>query len=111
MPLKRLKTKISKIMKVHELIDLINNSEETLYSLWDAEELIPREIKQVAQGLELDEHRWYSTAVNVYECEDGYVGIFGAYQSFSEMQTWSDICVSCDAMEYKQVQTVTYIRK
>lgn len=98
-------------MKVQELIDLINNSEETLYSLWDAEELIPRNVKQVAQGLELDEHRWYSTAVNVYECEDGYVGIFGAYQSFSEMQTWSDICVSCYAQEYKAIQTTTYVPK
>jgi hypothetical protein len=100
-------------MKVQELIDLINNTERDtpLYSLYDAEDVIPRDVDKVASGLDLDEHRWYSTAIDVYQCEDGFVGIRGAYQSFSEMQTWSDICFTCYAFEMEAVPSVKYVRK
>ena len=64
-------------MKVQEIIDLVNK--ESLYSLWDAKDVIGKNAKKVASGLELDEHRWYSTAVDVYQCDDGFVGVFGAY--------------------------------
>lgn len=94
-------------MKVQELINLIN--EKPLYSLWDADDVIGKNAKMVASHLDLDEYRWYSMAVNVYECEDGFVGVFGAYQSFSESQTWKDINVVCEASRYKEVKTVTYI--
>lgn len=93
-------------MKVQEIIDLVNK--EPLYSLWDAEDVIGGKAKQVASGLKLDEHRWYSTAVDVYQCDDGFVGVWGAYQSFSEMQTWQDIDIVCEASKYKEVQSVTY---
>lgn len=96
-------------MKVQEAIDLINNSEESLYSIFDAEELI--EGKEIVEHQDLDEHRWYSTAIRVYEMEDGYLGIWGAYQSFSEMQSWSDICVTCYAFEMESVHSVKYVRK
>jgi len=94
-------------MKAQDLINLIN--ENPLYSLWDADDVIDKKAKKVASHLELDEHRWYSTAVNVYECEDGFVGIFGVYQSFSESQMLDDINVVCEASRYKEVKTVTYI--
>ena len=93
-------------MKVQEIIDLVNK--ESLYSLWDAKDVIGKNAKKVASGLELDEHRWYSTAVDVYQCDDGFVGVFGAYQSFSEEQTWEDIDIVCEASKYKEVQSVTY---
>ena len=101
-------------MKVQEVIDLINERDD-LYSLYDAEYTInpygSTRCKKVADGLELDEHRWYSIATDVYECEDGFVGVTGAYQSFSESQTWEDIGVQCGAEEYKSVQTTTYVPK
>lgn len=93
-------------MKVQEIIDLVNK--EPLYSLWHAEDVIRGKAKQVASGLNLDEHRWYSTAVDVYQCDDGFVGVWGAYQSFSEMQTWQDIDIVCEASKYKEVLSVTY---
>ena len=93
-------------MKVQEIIDLVNK--EPLYSLWDAKDVIGKNAKKVTSGLELDEHRWYSTAVDVYQCDDGFVGVWGAYQSFSEMQTWQDIDIVCEASKYKEVQSVTY---
>lgn len=94
-------------MKVQELIDLLD-SNYPLYSLWDAKDVIGKNAKKVASGLELDEHRWYSVATDVYVCDDGYVGVRGAYQSFSEQQMWSDIDVTCTAEEYEAIQTITY---
>lgn len=96
-------------MKKEELINKIN--EAHCMSLWQAEDIIPIEIRKVADGLRLDEHRWYSTAIDVYEVEDGFVGVWGAYQSFSECQSWNDIGVECVAFGMKQVQTVTYVEE
>jgi len=95
-------------MKVQEVIDLINNSEEPLYSIYDAEELIQG--KMVKEHQDLDEHRWYSIATRVYEVEDGFVGIRGCYQSFSEMQMWSDCDVNSEAFEVKPVADVHYVK-
>lgn len=94
-------------MKKKELIDLINN-EDCLYSIFDAEDIIPKEVTRVASDLELDRHRWYSTCVNVYACEDGYVGIRGVNQLYSEMMTLSDCDCPCKASEYEEVTTITY---
>lgn len=96
-------------MKKQELIDLINNAH--CCSLWKAEDIIPIDIPQVAEGLKLDEHRWYSTAINVYKCEDGFVGVWGAYQSFSEMQMWEDLDVICEAFPMKPIETITYVEE
>lgn len=96
-------------MKKQELIDLINNAH--CCSLWKAEYIIPFDIPQVAEGLKLDEHRWYSTAINVYKCEDGFVGVWGAYQSFSEMQMWKDLDVICEAFPMKPIETITYVEE
>ena len=84
-------------MKKKELIDLINN--DCLYSLYDAEDIIPKEVKCVATDLEIDRHRWYSTCVNVYACEDGYVGIYGVNQLYSSGMTFSDCDCHCEALE------------
>lgn len=96
-------------MKVQEAINKINNSEEPLYSIFTAEELIDGE--EVVEHQDLDEHRWYSIATRVYKLEDGYLGVRGAYQSFSEMQMWSDIDVLCKAFEMEPVPSVKYVKK
>lgn len=94
-------------MKREELIEKVNDAHYK--SLWEAEDEMGHEVEKVAEGLDLDEHRWFSTAIDVYRCEDGFVGIQGAYQSFSEMQSWSDIDWDCTAFPMKEIQTVTYI--
>lgn len=95
-------------MTVKELINIVE--ENPMLSLWEFEECYVDNmpVKRVASGLETDEHRWYSTAVNVYQCEDGFVGVRGAYQSFSEQQDWQDIGETCTASEYEEVRTVSY---
>lgn len=93
-------------MKKNELIDLINNG--CFYSLYDAEDIIPEEVQCVAKGLEIDKHRWYSTCVNVYACEDGYAGIRGVNDLYSDNMDYSDCDCCCEASEYEEVTTITY---
>lgn len=93
-------------MKKNELIDLINN--DYLYSIYDAEDIIPKEVQCVARDLEIDKHRWYSTCVNVYACEDGYVGIRGVNDLYSDSMDYSDCNFYCEASEYKAVATIIY---
>ena len=93
-------------MKKKELIDLINNGR--FPSLYDAEGIIPEEVQCVAEGLEKGRHRWYSTCVDVYICEDGYVGIRGVDDLYSEAMVYSDCNFCCEASEYKAVATIIY---
>lgn len=93
-------------MTKDELIKLIEN--EKAYALWD---LPDAEWKQVASELERDESRWYATAVNVYECTDGFVGVRGVCQIYGECTTPEDICFVCTACEYEPKTVVTYVRK
>lgn len=104
-------------MKVQEFIDAVNNCEEKLYSLWDIEDNVAPDVhfsqmpELVEEGIEVDEHRWYFVATNVYKCDDGYVGVRGVWKLLSEQMDYSDCNIICHADEYEQVQTVTYKQK
>lgn len=77
------------------------------YSLWEVTDIAKvNGVELVERGLNLDQHRWYSIATNIYKCSDGYVKVTGAYQSFSEAQTWEDINVFSEAekLQGKELQ-------
>lgn len=77
------------------------------YSLWEVTDIAKGNgVELVEKGLNLDQHRWYSIATNIYKCSDGYVKVTGAYQSFSEAQTWEDINVFSEAekLQGKELQ-------
>lgn len=93
-------------MKVAEFIEAVNNGK--FCSLWQVEDEIENCPKEVAYRLDMEEHRWYSIFTNVYECEDGYVGVRGCGQLKSEMMDYSDAFVKTYAEEYEAVQTITY---
>ena len=98
-------------MKVQEVIKLIDEQDD-LYCLSDAEDLLSKhDVEQVAYGLESDMHRHYEICTDVYQCEDGFVGVTGLGTMFSEMMIPSDCDVHCSAEEYEPVQVVTYRRK
>lgn len=94
-------------MESKELIDFINNI-EPMFSLHEIKWCDEIDAELIAEGLDLDQHRWYSIATNVYECIDGLVGVRGPYQSFSEHQDFSDIGIYCVAGEMIAVPSVTY---
>lgn len=97
-------------MKVQEAINIINTRDD-IFSIYMAEDFIKG---KVVSDQDLDEYRWYSIATRVFEMEDGYVGVRGPFQSFSEMQDWSDIAADCGGMgafEVIPVPNVYYKRK
>lgn len=96
-------------MDVKEAIELINNSDDC-YSLSDAEDLL-KGCKFVSRQ-DIDSHRWYIMATDVYEVDNGYVGVRGVSELKSEMMDYSDIDDEhCFAEEYKAIQTITYVPK
>ena len=94
-------------MKVQDLIELINSSGE-LYCLDDVSDIIPEDVKCVAEELDIDKHRWFNTAVNIYACEDGYVGVRGVNTIYDEYTEPLDCDFPCKAFEYEAIQITSY---
>lgn len=97
-------------MKVKELIELVENYEDPFISLYDVEDAVDKKTKKVAT-INVDKHRHYSTATDVYQCEDGFVGVTGLHEIFSECSFPSDFDINCEASEYEEVQVTSYKRK
>lgn len=95
-------------MKKQEFINAINNS--NIHALFEIDEIesIDKIPEQLASGMNLDEHRWYSIATNYYKLEDGIVGVTGVYQIFSQMMDASDCDEDVYAFEGEEYTTVSY---
>lgn len=94
------------VISCEKFIELINGDDDN-YSLCQTTDIgNTYGVKLVDEGLNLDQYRWYSIATNIYECSDGYVKVTGAFQSFSEMQMWSDLDVHSEAekLQGKELQ-------
>lgn len=92
-------------MKVQEVINLCNTNK--LYSIFEFEENCNAE--SVVRDLNLDRMRWYEISTCVYKCDDGFVGVTGVSNLYSEMMGWDDCDFKCVAEEYKQVPSVMYV--
>lgn len=92
-------------MKVAEVIEKCNS--ESIWSLWEFEESFP-DLKRVASDLNVERARWFEISTNVYECEDGFVGVNGVAELYSEMMSWDDCDCPCNAAEYEAIRTITY---
>lgn len=91
-------------MRVAEVIEKINNNK--CWSLYEFEEDF--DLEAVAHGLYVDKCRWFETSTSVYKCEDGFVGVNGVTQTYSEMMDYRDCLCECTAKEFKPIQTITY---
>lgn len=94
-------------MKVQELINLVNDNNDKLFSIYDAEDYYVED-RCVAKNLNIDKHRWYTISTSVYKLEDGYVGITGVSSLNSEEMNYADCDVLCQAEEYEEVQITSY---
>lgn len=92
-------------MKVKELVEKVNNAKYR--SLFDFGEDFNLEI--VASELYVDKHRWYETSTTVYECEDGFVGVNGISQMYSDYMDYDDCECECFAEEFEPKQVITYV--
>ena len=52
----------------------------------------------------------YAVATNVYECDDGFVGVTGVRWVYNH-KTYNELGVPCTAEEYEAIQTVEYVPK
>lgn len=93
-------------MKVKEIINLINSS--NISSLGEAEDLLDDTAKLVAKDLEIERYKWFGVATDVYEVEDGYVGITGVTDVYSPYMDSSDCNYPCAACEYEPYTTISY---
>ena len=99
-------------MKVQELIDYVNSN--GFYSMYDFEDSLTdreSELEIVSEDIDVDRHRWYEISTTVYKVEDGYVGIRGISQIYSEYMSDKDCDYLCEASEYEEVQTISYREK
>ena len=63
-------------MKVKEFIQMINEGE--FWSLAEVDDSdLGEGFERIQSGNDLDQHRWYSAAEDIYKLEDGYVGVWG----------------------------------
>lgn len=93
-------------MKVKEIINLINSS--NIDSLSEAEDLLDDTVKLVAGDLEIERYKWFGVSTNVYEVEDGYIGITGVTEVYSTAMDSSDCDYPCVAYEYEPYTTISY---
>ena len=99
-------------MKVQKLIDYVNSN--GFYSMYDFEDSLTdreSELEIVSEDIDVDRHRWYEISTTVYKVEDGYVGIRGISQIYSEYMSDKDCDYLCEASEYEEVQTISYREK
>lgn len=92
-------------MKVAEVIEKVNNTK--YWSLFDFEDEL--DLEAVVRDLYVDKHRWYETSTTVYKCDDGFVGVNGVTQIYSEMMGYSDCECECFAEEFEPKQITTYV--
>ena len=97
-------------MTVKEFIQMINEGEFWSLSAVDNSDL-GEEFEKIQSGNHLDEHRWYSAEENIYKLEDGYVGVWGLFQIFSEWDYAKDYGVKCEAYEVEPVPSIEYVSK
>lgn len=92
-------------MKVAEVIEKVNTNK--YWSLFEFEEDF--DLEAVARDLYIDRLRWFEISTVVYKCEDGFVGVCGVSQTYSEMMDYRDCDCECTAKEFKPIQTTIYV--
>ena len=96
-------------MKVKELIDYV--SKYTFYSLIEVEVSLKEVPQCVAEHLEIEKYRWFSVSTSVYKLEDGFVGIRGVSDIYSDDIDAEDCGVRCTACEYEEFPHVRYKKR
>lgn len=93
-------------MKVQEFIKLVNDGKYPC--MYEMEENVGSNAVLVDTGLDRKFYSGYVNAINVYQCDDGYVGALGPIEKFDEFANWEDLFEACFAEEYVAQRSVTY---
>ena len=102
-----------------ELLKKLNDADiSQTEGCWDEE--IPDEIwneffennhEELAEGLDVDTHRWYELSTTVVGVCGGLLGIRMVTNIFSESMDYADCGEDITFFEMKEVKTVTYVEK
>lgn len=100
------------IRKLNEL-DIIQTSfgwfEDLPDDIW--EEYFKDNHQPVETGLNIDTHRWYETALNVYPVGDSFIGVQFVHNVFSESTELIDIFWTLRFYEMEPHTVTTYRQK
>lgn len=94
-------------MTVQELIDLVNGNE--FWALWYVPD---RACELIAETINTVSRDWWATSVNVYSCEDGFVGVRGvSWIDSGRSVTPRQLGVKCRAEQYVMKLAPVYVPK
>lgn len=104
--------------KADELIDKLTKLDLPQISDW--EESIPEEIwfaefdkkhTVLAEGLEVNKHRWYETSTTAIQFEDGSImGINSVTNIYSENMMFEDCGADLSFFPMSEVKVISYVR-
>jgi hypothetical protein len=98
--------------------DMLKDLQNIKEGIYDWEDGLPQFIyekyfddgfKKVAQGLDVDKHRWYEITTTIIKIYDRFLGIRGVTGLFSESMDIADCGVSLEFFEMREIQTTSYI--
>jgi hypothetical protein len=105
-------------MGIQSLIDTLKEKHGIQKSYWkdDLIDSIEKfDLNCVAEGLDVDKHRWYETSIIVFEVVIGlkryFIGVRACTDLFSESSSWEDIFWQYNFFEMEEKRTITYIEK
>lgn len=67
-----------------------------------------KETELVAEALDVEKHRWYEVATDVYRFDDRYLGIREVADVFSEMMEVRDCFYDTEFFEMEAIESITY---
>lgn len=96
-------------MKKSDLIHLVNQND--FYSIWEFRYEICGSFDGfmlIAENVNVQHYENYVTAVDIYGCDDGLIGVSGVFDKNDNVKDYHDIGITCYACEYEAFQTVSY---
>jgi hypothetical protein len=64
----------------------------------------------IMDGLDVEKHRWYETAIEVWEIDGEYLGVRAITTLYSEMSTIQDMFHNLEFFEMEQIEKISYKR-
>lgn len=98
-----------------ELINRLKQEYPVQKDYWEDDlYTILKDIKavKVAEGLDVDKHRWYETSIIVFQLPNNkFLGVRACTDLFSECSSFDDIYWTYDFFEMEQVNIPSYVIK
>lgn len=102
-------SEISEIVSKLNNLKILQTSSDLIENLEEADCVYFE--KQSEEGLEVNTHRWYETAISVFEYEGEFIGVRSVTNSFSEQSSIEDFYYHLKFYEMEEILKVSYKTK